>query len=271
MAVEVGRLSAPLAPASDAGNFGIRSRESAPAVDALTALVQPGVAREPLVRFDERAHQYVEVSAEQLASEASRAIRSSFAFEVRAFFRLFRPALSERDRAASSQARARLAELSRTALHGHYDSLAGVVAERSRTRTRYEGRGDAPPPQPQKYGVTATGAEHWVRDAAHWLGARNARVTPGTGDGGVDVLTDRFAISVKHYAGYVPVEEVREIFAVAVAQRRSAMLWTSGKVTKAGLEFARVAPVHVVHYDVATAEITPITDEADEVLRSGLD
>lgn len=270
LAVEIGRFSAALAPSSDAGNYGIRSPESTPAVDVLDVLLERGLDREPLVTFDKREHRYVEVPVEQLAKEASSAAKSSFAAEVRAFFALYTPATSESDRASSTRARTRFAELSRMALSEHYGPLARAFAEQQHASASYEGFGDAPRPQPQQYGVTPSGAEHWVRDAVRWLGAAEAEVTPVSGDGGVDVATERFAISVKHYAGSVPVEEVREIFAVAITQGKSAMLWTSGKLTKAGIEFARVAPVHVVHYDVSDASIAPLTSDTDALLRSGL-
>lgn len=109
-------------------------------------------------------------------------------------------------------------------------------------------------PEPQRYGVSARGAELWVADALRWLGEHDAEVTQQAADGGVDVLSARLAVSVKHYSGAVPVEEVREIFGVAAASRRRAVLWTSGTLTGQARKFADLATIPVVTYDVETAQ-----------------
>lgn len=123
-------------------------------------------------------------------------------------------------------------------------------------------------PEPQRYGVSARGAEFWVADALRWLGVHDAEVTQQASDGGVDVMSSRLAVSVKHYAGAVPVEEVREIFGVAMASRRLAVLWTSGSLTEAARQFAEFAPVAVVHYDVADATWSGLTASGAEFLES---
>lgn len=126
-------------------------------------------------------------------------------------------------------------------------------------------------PEPQRYGVSARGAEFWVADAVRWLGAHDAEVTKQSGDGGVDVLTSKYAISVKHYAGSVPVEEVREIFAVAITLGKTPLLFTSGSLTAAGADFATLAPVAVVRYDVETAQFIGLNEGGSDVLANGLD
>lgn len=109
-------------------------------------------------------------------------------------------------------------------------------------------------PEPQRYGVSARGAELWVADALRWLGEHDVEVTRQSADGGVDVMSARLAVSVKHYSGAVPVEEIREIFGVAAATRRRAVLWTSGTLTEQARQFADLAPVAIVTYDVETAQ-----------------
>jgi hypothetical protein len=127
-----------------------------------------------------------------------------------------------------------------------------------------------PAPEPQRYGVSARGAELWVADALRWLGATDVEVTQQSGDGGVDVLTSDYAVCVKHYAGTIPVEEVREIFGVSTVMRRTPMLWTSGSLTLAGAEFAEVGPVPAFHYDVETATILALNQHAQDLLDRGI-
>lgn len=108
-------------------------------------------------------------------------------------------------------------------------------------------------PEPQRYGVSPRGAELWVTDALRWLGEHDAYATRQSADGGMDIVSSRLAVSVKHYAGAVPVEEVREIFGVATVSKLNAVLWTSGTLTESARQFADVAPVAVVNYNVETA------------------
>jgi hypothetical protein len=126
-----------------------------------------------------------------------------------------------------------------------------------------------PAPEPLRYGVSSRGAELWVADALLWLGIEGVNVTQLSADGGVDILTDDFAVSVKHYTGSVPVEEVREIFGVATVMQKTPMLWTSGTLTLSGDEFAAVAPVAVFHYEVETASITARNQAAQDLVDVG--
>ncbi|MEO6943369.1 MAG: restriction endonuclease [Lacisediminihabitans sp.] len=126
-----------------------------------------------------------------------------------------------------------------------------------------------PAPEPQPYGVSPRGAELWVADALRWLGIEGVDVTRQTSDGGVDILTNDFAISVKHYSGAVPVEEVREIFGVATVLQKVPMLWTSGTLTVSGAEFATMAPVAVFQYEVETGTIAPVNLPAQDLVDIG--
>ncbi len=126
-----------------------------------------------------------------------------------------------------------------------------------------------PAPEPQPYGVSARGAELWVADALRWLGADGVEVTQQSGDGGVDILTSKYAVSVKHYSGAIPVEEVREIFGVSVVMKRTPMLWVSSSLTQAGSAFADAAPVPVFHFDVQQASISALNRHGKELLDEG--
>lgn len=152
----------------------------------------------------------------------------------------------------------------------HLEELIAVEREAAAERERAEAARRAAAgferPEPQRYGVSPRGAELWVADALRWIGLHSAEVTQQTADGGVDVLAVGYAVSVKNYAGSVPVEEVREIFGVAVAARRTPLLWTSGTLTASAQQFADVAPVGVIQYDVETATWTPLNEPAIEFL-----
>jgi len=131
--------------------------------------------------------------------------------------------------------------------------LTAALAEREQKLRSKRAETGFAAPVAQPYGVSPRGAELWVADAMRSLGAHDATVTQQSQDGGVDVVTSRFAVSVKHYTGAVPVEEIREIFGVAITLNKTPVLWTSGSLTKAALEFAELGPVAVVQYKVEEA------------------
>ncbi|RLQ81844.1 restriction endonuclease [Salinibacterium amurskyense] len=131
--------------------------------------------------------------------------------------------------------------------------LTAALAERDQKLRSKRAETGFAAPVAQPYGVSPRGAELWVADAMRSLGAHDATVTQQSQDGGVDVVTSRFAVSVKHYAGAVPVEEIREIFGVAITLNKTPVLWTSGSLTKAAFEFAELGPVAVIQYKVEEA------------------
>ncbi|HCJ49284.1 MAG TPA: hypothetical protein DHW40_08140 [Microbacterium sp.] len=73
-------------------------------------------------------------------------------------------------------------------------------------------------------------------------------------------------MSVKHDSGEISVEEMREIFGVAVASRRTAVLWTSGALTEQARHFADLAPVAIVAYDVERARWAGANDPGEAFL-----
>ena len=180
-----------------------------------------------------------------------------------------RRALAEQRAADRAEAKARVAEIldpldeALEAMFAEEEARIAAVEAENRAAT------DWPAPTAQPYGVSPRGAEFWVRDAIRWLGAPEAEVTPQTGDGGLDVVSAKWGAQVKHYVGSVPVEELRATMGAALALGLQPMLWTSGSLTEAGKQFADLALVPVVHYNVETAEITGLTEVAVAVLRDG--
>lgn len=102
-----------------------------------------------------------------------------------------------------------------------------------------------------------------------WLGAHDAEATQQSRDGGVDVVSHRFAVSVKRYAGSVPVEEIREIFGVAISLGKLPVLWTSGTLTQAASDFANLAPVAVIQYRVEDATMVGLNATGRELMGTG--
>ncbi|MGW8482006.1 restriction endonuclease [Microbacterium sp. NPDC055903] len=84
----------------------------------------------------------------------------------------------------------------------------------------------------------------------HSLGWLDAKPTRYSRDGGIDVTTSQHVVQCKHYdRGLVSEPAVREIFGVATAEGKQAVLITSGRFTKGAMAFADRAKVALVHLD----------------------
>lgn len=129
----------------------------------------------------------------------------------------------------------------------------------------------APPPDPQPYGVSHEGAEHLAAAWLRHLGALDAEVTRLSGDGGIDVESERYVAQVKNYAGTVPVEELRALHGVASIEGKRAILLTSGSLTIAAAEFADRAGIIVLHYDAISATLTGLNDLGVIAVADGLE
>ena len=113
-------------------------------------------------------------------------------------------------------------------------------------------------PAPQPYGVSPDGARLWVRDVMQHLGASDAEVTASRNEGfDVHSVEHLIAARVAHDLDEVPAEALRELYGVATATGQRAMLWTSGPVSRAGEEFAALAQIPVIHFDVEAGVWAP--------------
>ena len=75
---------------------------------------------------------------------------------------------------------------------------------------------------------------------------------------------------MKHYAGSVPVEELREVFGVAITMGRLPELFTSGTLTQAAADSSSLAPVAVVRYVVETCALTGMNEEGIRLINEGM-
>lgn len=106
------------------------------------------------------------------------------------------------------------------------------------------------PPSKNEFGISASGAEEFV---AAWLRSRgflDARITPYSKDGGIDVSTREWAIQVKLYSTKnVSVQEVRELVGVSSTLDKKPAIFTSSGLTLEAKKFATIAGVAVVYFD----------------------
>lgn len=137
--------------------------------------------------------------------------------------------------------------------------LEALAAEVEAQRLRQLNR-PAPAPPPQPYGVSHGGAESLVADWMRHLGVRDAEVTRLTGDGGIDVVSQRFIAQVKNYVGSVSVSEVRELYGVAVAEAKQALLFTSGSLTGDAAEFMVRVGIPAIRYDAVAGTVEGLND-----------
>lgn len=125
-------------------------------------------------------------------------------------------------------------------------------------------------PMPLPYGVADDGAERLVADWMKYLGVLDASATPFTRDGGRDVVSHKFVVSVKNYKKQpVTVQEVREIFGVAASDKKLALLFTSSYVSQDGLDFAEKNNIPLVHYDAIASSLEDLNYSASKFLEEG--
>jgi hypothetical protein len=281
---EIGRLSGPLWTSGTASDF-----PTLPdfAVSVLKATLSERMKPERV--FDSGSSQFVFLGYEAKEGELRQILLEAISQERTAYFAdfpmnvplPFDPAKRGNEEERRVAARASVIQRANdavdqlvTPIHAAHSShleqkIAALVAETERVeRERREARAQIgfARPERQPYGVSPRGAELWVTDAMRWLGVHDAEVTQQSNDGGVDVFTADFAVSVKHYAGAVPVEEIREIFGVAITLNKTPVLWTSGTLTRSAEDFADLAPVAVINYDVHSATFQGVNATGREML-----
>nr|WP_276512003.1 restriction endonuclease [Microbacterium thalassium] len=144
-------------------------------------------------------------------------------------------------------------------------------AEERRARRRRLGL-DArePRPEPLPFGVNDHGAELLVRDWMRHLGASDAQLTQAGKDGGIDVISRRYAAQVKNYRGKVVAPEVRELYGVAVRLDLAAIFFTSGKYTADAIAFADAVEMALFVYDAEAGSLHAANGPAIDRIDAGL-
>lgn len=125
-------------------------------------------------------------------------------------------------------------------------------------------------PAPQPYGVSNYGAERIVADWLVYLGCRDVFLTQASQDGGIDVETANHVCQVKYYKNQgVSVQEVREIFGVASALGKVAMVFTSSDLTSAAYEFANQVGIIAVQFNVEDSFLVGLNYYGEQLLVEG--
>lgn len=153
------------------------------------------------------------------------------------------------------------------AIQGHQEQIETYRAA-SRGDSNYTTR--HPRPEPQPYGVSHEGAEALVSAWMRHLGDEGAEITRYSGDGGIDVASNRHIAQVKNYAGAVPVAEIREFFGVAAADGRAPLFFTSGTYAEGAAAFAAKVDMALFIYGAATGELRGANEAGRALLASGL-
>lgn len=89
----------------------------------------------------------------------------------------------------------------------------------------------------------------WLRELGY-----NASTTMEGADGGVDIRSFRYLGQVKNYRGSVPVQAVREIHGIAASEDKEGIFFTSGRYTKAAIDFADKVAMPLITYDAVLRE-----------------
>lgn len=128
-----------------------------------------------------------------------------------------------------------------------------------------------PTPHVTTIGSPKTDWRHAEIATAEWLRAQgviDAQPTRHTRDGGEDVTSARYAAQTKHWKANVGARDIREIFGVASAGRKQAMVFTRTGYTRDALEFAEDAGVALFVYS-EDWEVTAASSSAKQLLATG--
>ncbi len=141
------------------------------------------------------------------------------------------------------------------------NEIEGVRHQWLRNRTR---------PASQIYGVSNYGAESLVADWLRYLGFSQVAITQASGDGGVDVVTETHLCQVKNYSAQpVSVQEVREIFGVAVSEGKQPIIFTSASLSSSAFEFAEKNNIPAIRYDAGAATLAALNVAGEQILAQG--
>lgn len=132
------------------------------------------------------------------------------------------------------------------------ESMAHAEQTRNQWRVAWWASQPIYPPAPGALSqrLQHDGYEEYCARWLHSVGWEDAKATRYSQDGGVDVVTGMHVVQCKHFdGGSVGAPAVREIFGVASAESKTAVVITSGRFTAQALAFAAQAGVALIHLD----------------------
>ena len=101
--------------------------------------------------------------------------------------------------------------------------------------------------------MTPLEAEDFVKRIMSYLGESGAETTRYVSDGGIDVVSDHYAVQVKHEATKIGPSVVRETFGVATSMGKRAGVFSKSGFTKSAIDFADDNEVLLVRYEPSLA------------------
>lgn len=111
-------------------------------------------------------------------------------------------------------------------------------------------------PPPQRYGISAEGAELLARDWMRFFGAPSAEVTQAIGkDGGKDVVSLSHVAEMKHRLERTGVESIRELYGVAVSERKGALFFSKSGYTPDALAFGNLIDMPLLQHDAGAGTL----------------
>ena len=111
-------------------------------------------------------------------------------------------------------------------------------------------------------------AEKLVQEWLVYLGFVEAQVTQYSQDGGVDVLTDEFAVQVKRWrnGNNLGVRDVRELYGVATKLKKSALFFITSDVSSAAMKEANELCMPIIRFAYLEPKLTPLNPAARSFL-----
>lgn len=136
-----------------------------------------------------------------------------------------------------------------SALTEAMNNRAGEAPDWTQSRKDRSTRGSPRGRQAQGYRGAEEMCAEWLRELGY-----NASTTMEGADGGVDIRSFRYLGQVKNYRGSVPVQAVREIHGIAASEDKEGIFFTSGRYTKAAIDFADKVAMPLITYDAVLRE-----------------
>ncbi|GAB7039140.1 MULTISPECIES: restriction endonuclease [Catenuloplanes] len=125
---------------------------------------------------------------------------------------------------------------------------------------RHEQPPGTPPPAPvTDWSAAERNAVGWLR----WLGHRDATLTRGGADGGIDVIGARVAAQVKWYGKPVGVGPVRELVGAAVGTHVTTYFFCNAGFSRSAVAYADRAGVALFQYSPADGSLRAVNVHAE--------
>lgn len=166
--------------------------------------------------------------------------------------------------------RERIAEYEERVLNLYVSSVVAAQKRVAARRASHDGIGKfGPKPNPRSI-KSSYEFEHYCQSWMLYLGAEDAEVSRATGDGGVDVISEKYVAQVKLYNAPIPVAQVRDLLGTAVDFNRKPLFFASMAYSKGSVEFADRNGIALFIVDSYKGEIHAANAAAEESLKHGL-